>query len=80
MIFSSIEKTARVVIVDEDCKRNGVAAEIAACIAEEAFDLLDAPVRRVATPNTPIPCSPALEKHVIPDEQDIVKAVKQVCG
>lgn len=80
LIFESIGKTGRVVIVEEDCKRNGIGAEITAMIVEQAFDLLDAPVKRVATPDTPIPCSPPLEKHIIPDAGNIVSAVKEICS
>jgi pyruvate dehydrogenase E1 component beta subunit len=55
-----------------------VSAEIAALVAEEAVDFLDAPIKRVAEPDTPIPFSPPLENFVIPDEKRIVKAVKEV--
>ncbi len=65
-------------IVTEDCKTGGVSAEIAAVVAEEAIDYLDAPVERVAEPDTPIPFSPPLEKFVIPDENRIIGAVKEV--
>jgi len=64
--------------VTEDCKTAGVSAEIAAIVAEEALDYLDAPIRRVAEPDTPIPFSPPLEQFVIPDERSIIKAVKGV--
>jgi pyruvate/2-oxoglutarate/acetoin dehydrogenase E1 component len=67
-----------VVIVTEDCKTAGVSAEIAALVTEEAIDYLDAPVKRVAEPDTPIPFSPPLEKYVIPDEKAIIKAVKEI--
>jgi pyruvate/2-oxoglutarate/acetoin dehydrogenase E1 component len=77
-IVRSIKKTGRAVIVSEDCKTAGVSAEIAAIIAEEALDYLDAPVKRVAEPDTPIPFSPPLEQYVIPDEKAIIKAVKAV--
>jgi pyruvate/2-oxoglutarate/acetoin dehydrogenase E1 component len=66
------------IIVTEDCKTAGVSAEIAAVVAEEALDYLDAPIRRLAEPDTPIPFSPPLEQYVIPDEKSIVKAVKEV--
>lgn len=79
IIFNSIRKTGKVVIVDEDCKRGGVGSEIAGIIAEEAFDLLDAPIKRVGTLDTPIPCSPVLEKYVVPDIGDIINAVKEIC-
>lgn len=77
-LVDSVKKTGRVVIVTEDCKTAGVSAEIAAVIAEEALDYLDAPIRRVAEPDTPIPFSPPLEQRVIPDEKAIINAVKAV--
>jgi len=77
-IISSVKKTGRIVVVSEDCKTAGVGAEIAAVVAEEALDYLDAPVKRVAEPDTPIPFSPPLEQYVIPTEKTIVKAVKEV--
>jgi pyruvate dehydrogenase E1 component beta subunit len=77
-IIRSVKKTGRLVIVSEDCKTAGVSAEIAAMVAEEAVDYLDAPIKRVAEPDTPIPFSPPLEQYVIPDEKAIMKAVKKV--
>lgn len=77
-IIRSVKKTGRAVIVTEDCKTAGVSAEIAAILAEEAIDYLDAPIRRVAEPDTPIPFSPPLERYVIPDEKRIIKTVKEV--
>jgi pyruvate/2-oxoglutarate/acetoin dehydrogenase E1 component len=74
----SVKKTGRLVIVSEDCKTAGVTAEIAAMVAEEAIDYLDAPIKRVAEPDTPIPFSPPLEKHVLPDEKSIIKAVREI--
>ena len=76
-IVKSVKKTGRIVIVTEDCKTAGVGAEIAAVVAEEAIDYLDAPIKRVAEPDTPIPFSPPLEQFVIPDEKSIIKAVKE---
>jgi len=77
-VVASVRKTGRLVIVSEDTKTAGVSAEIAATIAEEAIDYLDAPIKRVAEPDTPIPFSPSLESYVIPDEKRIVKAVKEI--
>ncbi len=77
-IVNSVKKTGRIVIVTEDSKTGGVSAEISAVIAEEAIDYLDAPIKRVAEPDTPIPFSPPLEKFVIPDENRIMQAVKEV--
>ena len=77
-IIDSVKKTGRMVIVTEDCKTAGVSAEIAAIVAEEALDYLDAPIKRVAEPDTPIPFSPPLEQFVIPNEKSIIEAVKEV--
>jgi pyruvate dehydrogenase E1 component beta subunit len=77
-IVDSVKKTGRILIVSEDCKTAGVSAEIAAVVAEEAIDYLDAPIKRVTAPDTPIPFSPPLEQFVIPNEKAIIKAVKEV--
>jgi len=76
-IINSVKKTGRIVIVTEDCKTGGVGAEVAAIVAEEALDYLDAPIKRVAEPDTPIPFSPPLEQFVMPNEKSIMKAVKE---
>jgi pyruvate/2-oxoglutarate/acetoin dehydrogenase E1 component len=77
-ICKSVKKTGRIVVVSEDCKTAGVSAEIAAVVAEKAIDYLDAPVKRVTAYDTPIPFSPPLEQFIIPSEQSIVRAVKEV--
>jgi pyruvate/2-oxoglutarate/acetoin dehydrogenase E1 component len=77
-IINSVKKTGRLVVVSEDCKTGGVTAEIAAVVAEDAIDYLDAPIRRVAQLDTPIPFSPPLEAHVLPDENNITKAVREI--
>jgi len=59
-------------------RRGGVASDIASIIQEEAFDYLDAPIAIVAGKNTPIPFSKSLEQASIPQEQDIIEAVKRV--
>ena len=77
-IIRSVKKTNKLVIVDEGYKRCGFAAEVAAIVAEEAIDSLDAPIVRVTTPNVPIPFSPILEGRVIPSEESILRAVTTV--
>ncbi len=77
-LLESIDKTRRVVIVDQCHKSCGVAAEIAARIAEEGFDKLKAPIRRVATPDVPVPFSPPLEEFITPTEPRICEAVRSV--
>ncbi|MEK6646624.1 MAG: alpha-ketoacid dehydrogenase subunit beta [Candidatus Firestonebacteria bacterium] len=77
-IIDSVKKTGKVVIVHEACKRCGIGAEIAAIIAEEAFDYLDAPIKRVARLDVPIPFSRPLENCLLPNKEDIIKAVKEL--
>lgn len=77
-ILKSVQKTGRLVIVDEDYDRCGFASWVAAIVADEAFEYLDAPIKRVTTPNVPIPFSPPLEKHVLPSPEKIVAAVKSI--
>lgn len=79
-IVNSVKKTGSAVIVSEDSKTGGVAAEIASIIIEEAFDYLDAPIKRVSALDIPIPYSPVLEEISIPQEQNIVKAVTELVG
>jgi pyruvate/2-oxoglutarate/acetoin dehydrogenase E1 component len=77
-IINSIKKTGRVVVASEDCKTAGVAAEITSIIMDEAFDYLDAPVKRVSALDVPVPYSPVLEELVIPQERDINTAIKEI--
>jgi len=77
-IFSSIKKTSRLVIVEEGRRSGGYGAEIAATVAEEHIDYLDAPIRRVAAIDAPVPFSPPLEDRYLPNESKIVEAVKSI--
>jgi pyruvate dehydrogenase E1 component beta subunit len=77
-IIDSVKKTGRLVIMDEEPKRGSAAAEIAAIVAEEAFDFLDAPIKRVCAPDTPVPFSPVLEKIWMPDEDDLINAITEI--
>ena len=77
-IIESVKKTHKVVIVHEAVKFAGPGAEIAAMIAEEAFDYLDAPIKRVAAPFTPVPFSPVLEQEYIPSKEKIIAAIREV--
>ena len=77
-IFKSLEKTGRLVLMEEDPITASAANNIAGLVAEEAFDLLDAPIRRVCAPDTPIPFSPPLEKAWMPDEEKLIKAVTEI--
>ncbi len=79
-IINSVKKTHRLVVVHEEVKFAGSGAEIAASVAEEALDYLDAPIKRIGAPFTPVPFSPTLEDAFIPSEDDIISAVKEVVG
>ncbi|MBM0065691.1 alpha-ketoacid dehydrogenase subunit beta [Alkalicoccobacillus gibsonii] len=76
-IVESVKKTGRLIVVHEAVKRGGFGGEIASMIAEsEAFDYLDAPIKRLGGKAVPIPYNPELEKAAVPQVQDIVDAVK----
>lgn len=77
-IAASVEKTGRAVIVCEDCQTAGVSAEVMARVMEECFDFLDAPIRRVAAADTPVPCADILEKAALPNAQKVVEVVLQL--
>ena len=77
-IISSVKKTHRLVILHEEVKFAGSGAEIAAQVAEDGFDYLDAPILRVAAPFCPVPFSPPLEKAYIPSEEELIAAVEKV--
>jgi pyruvate dehydrogenase E1 component beta subunit len=74
-LFASVRKTHRAVIVEEAPKTGAFGAQIAAWLAEELFDELDAPVQRVASKDVPMPFSPPMEEFVLPKVGDIVAAV-----
>ncbi|MBO8141244.1 MAG: alpha-ketoacid dehydrogenase subunit beta [Firmicutes bacterium] len=77
-IAESVKKTRRVLVVDEDYLSYGMTGEIAATVMELAFDYLDAPVKRLAVPDVPIPYSRPLEQFVLPSAPKIVEAVKEL--
>jgi 2-oxoisovalerate dehydrogenase E1 component beta subunit len=77
-VLRSVEKTSKALVLHEDTHTGGFGAEIAATIAEEAFESLDAPVRRIAAPDTPVPFSPPLEKAFIPQVEDVVAGLKEL--
>jgi len=79
-VLDSVRKTGRLVIVDEEPRAGGWAAEVAALAAEEAFDYLDAPVARVTAPPTPVPFAPAMERFYVPSAERIVEAVRRLIG
>ena len=77
-ILKSVAKTGRLLIVDESFGPYGIGAEIAAQMADRGFDQLDAPIRRLNGAHTPTPYSPSLESAVVPDVDDIAKAIRDL--
>ncbi|MBM3188912.1 MAG: alpha-ketoacid dehydrogenase subunit beta [Chloroflexi bacterium] len=78
LILASVRKTGRLVIAEEDNLTGGWAAEVAALVADEAFDWLDAPVKRVSAPDVPPPFAPRLEREYVPDADKIAAAVESL--
>lgn len=77
-VINSVKKTNRLLVVEEDTRTGGWGAEVAATIAEEAMDYLDAPVRRLAAYDVPIPAAPTLEQYVIPSKDQIVETARDM--
>ena len=78
-IIKSVRRTGRLVIADPAHKTCGAAAEISAIVAEEAFEALRAPIKRVTAPNMQIPFSPVLEAELYPTTEKIAAAVRSIC-
>ncbi|MFL6067742.1 MAG: alpha-ketoacid dehydrogenase subunit beta [Gaiellaceae bacterium] len=79
-VLESARKTSKVLVLHEDTRTGGFGAEIAATIAEEAFEDLDAPVKRITAPDTPVPFSPALEKAFIPQVDDVAAGLRELAA
>ncbi len=79
-ILESVEKTGRLVVVDESSPRCGMAGDISALVAENAFGALKGPIKRVMPPHCPVPFAPNLEEAYIPSVADIEAAVQAVMG
>ncbi|NTU74722.1 MAG: alpha-ketoacid dehydrogenase subunit beta [Anaerolineaceae bacterium] len=77
-VIESFKKTNRAVIVEEGWKSFGVGSEVSARIYEQAFDYVDAPIKRVAQTEVPLPYNRALEQSALPQVADVIKAVKEV--
>ena len=77
-VLESVRKTSKALVLHEDTRTGGFGAEIAATIAEEAFEDLDAPVKRIAAPDTPVPFSPPLEKAYIPQVDDVAAGLREL--
>jgi len=79
-ILQSVKKTNKVLVLHEASRTGGIGGEIAATIAEEAFEWLDAPVLRLASIDTPVPYSPPLEEYYLPQVKDIVEAARKLAA
>ncbi|MFX1262780.1 MAG: alpha-ketoacid dehydrogenase subunit beta [Promethearchaeota archaeon] len=77
-LIDSVKKTGRLVLVTEETRTGATTAEISAMVQEEAFDWLDAPIKRVNAPDTPVPFSPTLEQYFIPDNKRIAEAIRMI--
>ena len=79
-VLESVRRTGRLVVAQEAVKRGGVGSDVAAIVAEQAFESLKAPIIRIAGINTVIPFNLALEKSAVPQVADIVAGVRTVMG
>jgi len=80
LILASVRRVNKVMILHEDTRTGGMAGEIAAIVAEEAFDDLDGPIVRVTAPDTPVPYAAALEDAFIPRAEDVVRAARRLAA
>lgn len=78
LILDSVKATGKVLIVHEDTLTGGIGGEIAAIIAEHAFPFLDAPLKRIAALDTPVPFAPTLEEVVLPNSTKVVEALREL--
>jgi 2-oxoisovalerate dehydrogenase E1 component beta subunit len=77
-ILESVKKTNKVILLHEDVRTGGIAGELSAIIAEEAFEYLDGPIMRITAPDTPVPYSPPLEDFFFPKTSDIIRVAKKL--
>jgi 2-oxoisovalerate dehydrogenase E1 component beta subunit len=75
-----VKKTSKAILLHEASRTGGIGGEIAALIAEEAFEWLDAPLIRVASIDTPVPYSPPLEDYYLPQTKDVVDAARKLAA
>ncbi len=77
-ILATLEKTGRLVVIDEATPRCGIASDVAALCVDRGFDFLNAPVKRVTAPHTPVPFSPVLEDIFLPTPERVIRAVREL--
>jgi 2-oxoisovalerate dehydrogenase E1 component beta subunit len=79
-VLESVARCSKALVLHEDTRTGGFGAEIAATIVEDAFEQLDAPVRRLAAPDAPVPFAPSLEKAYIPQVDDVAAALRDLAA
>ncbi len=79
-ILASVQKTNRLIVIDEANPRCSIATDIAALVADKGFDSLDAPIKRITAPHTPVPFSPVLEDLYLPTPQKVIQVVSELLG
>ena len=77
-LFASIRRTRKLLIVEEDNLTGGWGADVAARVDENCFGFLDAPIRRVAAPDTPVPFAPVMEKFYVPSAEKIARVAQDL--
>jgi 2-oxoisovalerate dehydrogenase E1 component beta subunit len=78
MVMSSVKRTGRLILLHEDTLTGGLGGEIAARVADQAFAYLEAPIRRIAAPDTPVPFAPPLEEFFLPKSSDVIRVSKEL--
>lgn len=77
-VLNSVKKTGRLVVFTEECETGSFAGQVAAIVADEGFDYLDAPIKRVNAPDTPVPYGIVLEDYWIPNEEKLIKTINKI--
>jgi pyruvate dehydrogenase E1 component beta subunit len=77
-ILTSLEKTGRLVVIDEAPPRCGIASDVAALCVDKGFNFLNAPVKKITAPHAPVPFSPVLEDAYVPSAARVVDAVREM--
>ena len=77
-VLNSVKKTGRLVVFTEECETGSFAGQVAAIVADEGFDYLDAPIKRVNAPDTPVPYGVVLEDFWIPNEDKLIRAINEI--
>jgi 2-oxoisovalerate dehydrogenase E1 component beta subunit len=78
MVMDSVKKTSRCILLHEDTLTGGIGGEIAARLADEAFTYLEAPIKRITSPDAPVPFAPTLEEAFLPNAADVVKTAREL--